>query len=733
MSSCCGRRKPQRSRDADTEPLLPIYEDETARQRQLHQKLHSYQMFKALSEGYMPSTEQVIANLRTLLASDVLNPRVEDLSDSGRQLARDVKIFFRVFIELLREKNNDDQLQEFLWYLSKSRASLDTPKLVSQASRAKGDADMRAAYDSLRTVGNLLLTNADFRLFLDDIATVGRQVFADTSHSVSEAAHQVAEVAEPSREEMSKVKGAGADEGKHPSKDDLRGELNLITATAEEGIADAGKTAKKSAEEHLSGEYRDALLHRLKQTVLKLRNRDDYSDSVSTLSKLVQRYGLIYSNAAENTVNAIDEDIDINADLKNAVDRFWVFVRSFGDVEEWKLLEERFHNVMRHSSKDPEFESLISSLGASLQEMLIDPKFFDSASERLDELTKMTKNVGSETTLRADIDAFLHQTRRALRAIREDAPLVKLVAATKKIYHNLSNVYNDRTSTLVADVAHVFLPLLVRSIQHIPIPRLEISIPEMDLLVENLVLEPGRTVNQSSFFPFKVLVSSKTDMELAKVHSKKAHTNMKTIITVSLKGLNISASEFGYWIRAHSGLLFRFGDEGIGSFFLDERGIDVSIDLEIGKDRLAHLVTLRGVRVHVHKLDYKIKRSRWKTLLWLVKPFLKQLIRRSLEKKIAEFVVSMVVTINRELVFARERLRAVNIANPPDYATFIRALLARPQAGVFKGIYAPGSIVKVWKEEAEQAQEAIERGDESSGLHLTWRNEIFDVNATTLS
>jgi Family of unknown function (DUF5923) len=580
-------------------------------------------------------------------------------------------------------------------------------------------------------------------LFLDDVATISRQVFADTSHTVSEAAHEVAEAAEPSQEELRKVDELGAD-GKRPSGDDIREDITRIAATTEEGVLQAGQTAVESAEQNFSG-HQDALLSRLKQAVLKLRSRNDYSDSVSTLSKLVQRYGAIYANAAEDTASAVGEDVEVNRDLKNAANSLRTLVQSFGNVEEWRRLEDRFHDVMRHANKDPEFESLIGEIGTSLQEMLTDPAFFDSAPGRLDKLKEQSKTVGSETSLRNDVEAFLQQVRQTLRSIPDDPAVAKLNAAAKKIVRDVSNVYNNQTTVLVADAAHIFLPLLIRSIQYIPIPRLEVSVPEMDLLVENLVLEPGRTVHQSSFFPYKVLVTSKTDMELAKVHSKKAKTAIKTIINLKLEGLNISASEFGYWIRAHSGFLFRFGDEGIGSFFLDERGIDVSVDLEIGRDRLAHLVTLRTVRVHIHKLDYKIHRSRWRILLWLVKPFLKQLIRRTLERKIAEFVVNMVVTINRELVFARERLRAVNIADPQDYATFIRALLARPKTyanpdvyrrigayppreGVFKGVYTPGSIVKVWRDEAKRAQEVIDEGDESDGLHMTWRNAIFDVN-----
>lgn len=142
MSSWFGRRSsPQ---EEETEALLPRYEDETDVQRRVHEKLHTYQMLRALSEGYMPSTEQAIANLRTLLVSDVLNPNPDEVSAAGRQLARDARLWTRIFIDLLREKNNQDQLQEFLWHLSKSRAHHDRGHLAHQAPHIKHDVDVKA-------------------------------------------------------------------------------------------------------------------------------------------------------------------------------------------------------------------------------------------------------------------------------------------------------------------------------------------------------------------------------------------------------------------------------------------------------------------------------------------------------------------------------------------------------------------------------------------------------------
>ena len=107
-------------------------------------------MVRALSKGYMPSTEQLIINLRTLLASDILNPDNPDLSDSGRLLVKYSKQWLTEFIELVRHKNDNDQIQDFIWFLSNSRISLDVDHLTKTASNVKAKADATAGMLSIQ-------------------------------------------------------------------------------------------------------------------------------------------------------------------------------------------------------------------------------------------------------------------------------------------------------------------------------------------------------------------------------------------------------------------------------------------------------------------------------------------------------------------------------------------------------------------------------------------------------
>jgi len=215
-------------------------------------------------------------------------------------------------------------------------------------------------------------------------------------------------------------------------------------------------------------------------------------------------------------------------------------------------------------------------------------------------------------------------------------------------------------------------------------------------------------------------------------------------MTIKIDGLSMRADEIGFWLRAHAGIL-RLADEGIASFELDERGLDIHLDVEIGKEKLEKILTLKAVRVHIHKLNYQMRKSKFSFFGWLFRPLLRPVIKKVMEVQLAHAIADGIHAANRELLFARERLRATRIADPDDLKTFFKAVMARltpdddpdmysrvgvaqPGKGVFKGVYAPGSVVKLWNEEAAQAGERVEEYEQGG-----WRNEVFDTHTRMMT
>nr|KMM65656.1 hypothetical protein CPAG_02002 [Coccidioides posadasii RMSCC 3488] len=741
MLSCC---KPRRPRHGETEPLLPQHESNTSLQRDLQEKLHGYEMLRAVYSGFMPSSAQIVSHLRALLVSDLLNPDNPTLSSSGRQLAQDCRAWLRVFIQVLRDKNGDDQLQEVIWNLSRSKVSVDTARLAGTASSAKAQADTAAAYESLRTITSLLMTNADFRLLVGDLTMVSRQIFADTASSVSTAAAHVSEEVEPSERQKNVIGADGSQEEQRPTGDDVAQEAGRIADTAKNAVKQTGRDAVDSMKRNLAEKQKESLLHRIKQTVDSLRKREDYSNSADTISRIIQHYSMIYYRATGSMAIDIEENIETNPEFDKTMRKLWSFLSSFGCQEDWSLLEQKFQKLMENYQDDERFKETFENIGFTLFSLLTNPGFYDSADTSIGSLREKLKDASTDSD--QSLVDFYDQLKQAFYSASQDESIARLIAATKKVAGHLVAAFREEGSRLPADALHIFLPLLIRAVQHIPIPRLEMSVPEMDLLLENVILEPGHTLHSSSFLPYRILLTTTNSLELRKTHSKETTTDMTNIVSVTMNGLNISAQEFGYWVRVHSPpYIPYFGDEGIASFALDKRGIDISLEFAVGRQRLEQVFALRSVRVHIHKLEYTIQKSSWAFLWWMMKPFIKHMVRRTIEKKIAEQIVATARAVNRELVFMRERLRAARISDPDNFANFVRAVLTRmtPQSdpdvytrvgidahrkGIFKDVYTPASLMKIWHEEGERAGEIVDAGDESGGIGLTWRNRIFDYS-----
>lgn len=591
-------------------------------------------------------------------------------------------------------------------------------------------------------MGSLLLTNSEFRHFLSDLTTIGREVFSDAALTLSNVSQQAAHRLEPSPEERKALKEPGANGGEAPTSQELGGDVTEVAKVVAEGAAEVAQEAEHSFVDKITGDEKSTLLYRLKSAVSNLRKRQDYSDSVSVLAKLLQRYAYVYSHVLEETATTAENDVNANQEMNKALDNFWSLIKSFGDAAEWAELERRVKQVVEHGKSDPRFDDLIRQAGNALQEMLTDPDFFDHAEERFQDLRKQSSQLASGSDLREDVDGLLAKLQSTIQSVLHDTDISKLIKTTTNLAKILSPAHQYTNTDLVTDAIHVFVPRLLESIQYLPIPRLEVSTPEIDLLLENLVLEPGITVNHTSFLPYRLRVETLNNLEIRKARTRTT-SSIESLVTIKVDGLSIRAEEIGFWLRAHSGLL-QLSDEGIASFELDEKGIDIEIDVEVAKERLESILSLKDVRVYVHKLDYKLRQSKFALAASLFKPAVLPIIRSVIEKQLSTAIADTIHTANRELLYARERLRATRIADPNDMWTFIKAVSARlvpeedpdlytrvgitePGEGVFKGVYAPGSIVKVWNEEAVQAKQKIREGDVGG-----WRNEIFDVLTSSM-
>ena len=363
--------------DLETTPLLdPESAAETQLQAGLYSKLHTYLLLRALSKGYLPSTIQASAHLRALLDTDVLNPSNTQLTPSGRRLVRDVRTLISLVAAVLETKNGRDQLQEFLWLTRRAKLGFDGGELVDAAGNAVGGlggsaADMVSGYGALHTVADLLMSNADFRKLAADVTVLGRQVLADAAVAGGEAAKGAGETVRPTQTELeniNKVEPASDQDfdllEEEPA--DSKSPMKDVGQVVVEGVVETAEAALESAQKELQDEGRgNALLERMKMVVLRLRGRDDYTQSVGIISVLLKRYALLYSRSVSAAASTATDGFKPNGELDMAVQNFWGLLTSFGDRAQWKALENQWHRLLQHLNVDSDLETLLTRLRRS--------------------------------------------------------------------------------------------------------------------------------------------------------------------------------------------------------------------------------------------------------------------------------------------------------------------------------------------------------------------------------
>jgi hypothetical protein len=740
--------------DLETTPLLdPESGAETQLQTHVYEKLHTYLLLRALSKGYLPSTAQACAHLRSLLSGDVFNPSNTHLTPAGRKLVRDARRWITTLITILEKKNGEDQLQEFLWCTQRARLGFDGGELVDAASNVASGvggsmADMTTGIDALHTVADLLMTNADFRQLMSDVTVIGRQILADTAIAGGQVAQTVGETVKPAEAELESINDVTSAEvtsepygHEEMNENGVKNPAQEVGEVLAEGLAETAEVAVESAQRELQDEgHGNALLERMKMVVLRLRGREDYTQSVNIISILLKRYALIYSRSLTAAASTVSNGINSNSALDRAVAKFWSLITSFGDASEWNALQELWSRFLRHLANDKEFETLMDEIGATIQDVLTDPSFLEAGNieKKLEHLRDLTRGLGKDTTAAEDLDLLLSQVQNTLKSVLNDTDIAALTSTSKSMFRNIWPTPYTINPAIMSDFTHVLLPLMLHMIQYIPLIRLTIATPGIDLLIENLILEPGDTVNDSSFFPHTLRLETQNNFELHKGRNRYA-SSATSLATIKLNGLTARADEVGYWLKAHTGV-WRFWDEGIVSVMLDENGVDIALDLEFGRDRIENLIALRSTDVTIHKLDYAIKRSRFRWLAWPFKPILKPILKRVVKKQMETQIAELCHFVNREMLFARERLRATRIAQPASMYRFVKAVAARlgaapsedidvalgirsskTEAKQFENRYAPGSIVKMWEEQGETVSEVVDEGAEGG-----WRNVVFD-------
>ncbi|EPS33620.1 hypothetical protein PDE_08582 [Penicillium oxalicum 114-2] len=728
----------------------------------INQKLQLFGIYHAFNKGKLPSCDVA---LNSALASKALSSPSKELSSEGRVLVQDLRNVIEQAKILLLCKNEGELLQDFIWqaqHISTGEAKgLNVP-----VNKETGQQDANKALEGLKTLGTLLITNGEFRKILSDAVVLIRDMAADS-------AQKAANVVRPPEEMLSKIDEPAEQNTWHEkpnlSKDDLKQRLskkktgtettpavtesqpvaqddvNSMTPSEQSLRKKYGQQTREYLSEKVPKERREQVIWRLKKMVIEIQGHADYQQAIETLLSMAEKYAGHTKTASSQGGSAV-RDVRSNDRVRSVEHNLRTLIERFANNTSLSDFFDSLDNIYRDADNDPELRGWFSNIDTYIRKCLREQGFImqDEATRQWNELYDKGRYLLRER-YRTHTDRVVDETKFMADQFDQDPRNKALADAVQKLFFDLGRDQGGKVvfkKHLLKDIRDVILPGLIENVRYIPIPRIEVSDPTADVVIENL------TIESDNLMPNVVEFGSDNYFRWGRKKISNKHDNK---IMIAASGIQADLRDVSYYIKKKEGFP-SLTDMGVMDIFLGGEGFGFKIAASTAdKSDKEHFVKVDKISVNIKNMDIKLKKSKHKLLFAAFKPLLFRVVRPALEK-VLEAQIRKAFTdadayahnIHNEATRAQEAARENPDQAASIFSRYADAMRARAQSkaekaqavasrtkvqtvltlhdSIFPDIKLPGGISNKATEYAELAA----KGEK-------WESPIFSIGSAAES
>jgi len=695
--------------------------DVKVKEQDVNAKLQLYGIYAAFAKGKVPSNKQIDVALNSALEWQYLRSPSKKLSAEGRSLVADLRDVIESAKVLLLSKNQGNLLQDFIWqtqHIAGGDSGIAAP-VDKNTAQQHGD----QALDGLRTLGQLLLTNGQFRKLLSDATILLRDIAGDGAQKI---ANQVA----PSEDELSQIDRPAEDNVWHDapnlSKDNIKKQLlaksplsksdvkdiagdatqaahpsgsrdpaDAANLAAERG-ADSGLNAQKGLsagaqalkqkvsdnvdedDKQQAREYRaqvknyfkgkvpkdrrEQVIFRLKKMIVEIQGHRDYQQAVETLLRLAEEYTHHSRNVVAQGTGAV-KDVHGQDTLQNAESDLKTLLERFANGTSFDDLFNAINQIYTDADSDPELKGFFKDADKFIRKLLLEQGFVlqDDANGEWNQLYDRGNYLLRER-YRNHTDRIADEFNFLADQFDQDPQNKAFANSLQKLFTDLGTDENGVPAFkphLIKDLSEVILPGFFEHVRYIPVPRIEYSDPSMDAIVENLVIEGDNLAPN-------VLEFASDNFWRWGRKGNASHNKNKVMLSVS--GVQMDLRDVSYYVNRKQGFP-SITDKGIMDVFLGGSGLSFKVAMETAdKADTHHFFKINTVKVEVKNMNIKLKKSSHKLLFTIFKPLLFKILRPVIEKAVEKEIRDRVHQLDAFLFKVKAEVdRAVEEAkNNPD-------------------------------------------------------------------
>ncbi|KAF7295850.1 hypothetical protein HMN09_01128400 [Mycena chlorophos] len=679
---------------------------QTTTDMDIERKMRLYGAFAALRESRMPTNAQIGDALEYVKANSPVDE--SKLSSEGRKLTGDIRDILSTLASFVNKKNHGEILQRFVWATRGVDTNALSPTEEEQGKGkqdvAKAKRDAQEAAHHLRTLLNLILTNAEMRKLLSDFGTVGRDLFAKgaakAAKTVAPTQQELHEAEQPAPNDQFLEKDSLPNGKPSPRPGDMQPSSSVsdvdASSTDDSDTEQTAKTKEKRSllsriqslhsthkprldegqtwltEEFFPEERRERWIWRGKKVIVECQKHKDYQESVGWLLNMIDAWAArarqVGSDAQQGEGLLPAAVLAQDPSLRSALSLLRTLLeRIAGAPLEPFIASARV--LAKDAAGDESLRKWWSAVDSYVRKVLLDAGYVTepASTTRARELRDMGRAFYDEK-YKTHFDAVTDAVVFWFRSMAAD-PLNKRLAEdfgklTKDLlFDSEGNLQFKRK--LWEDVREVILPTLVdkvRSSATSPSPRVEYTDDNIDLIVENLTLS-GRQLfpnviemeahNYVRFSPYTSPPSGKKSaFRMSKQDTKDASRHE---VTFAFEQIHATMRDVAFTFRTKTGI--KMQDKGMLDVDLGGKGLAVLVTLVSSPSAdTSSVFSVAQVRVKVGSLKLTIRDAKHGLLYKTLKPLATRLIKKQIQKAVADAVTTGFEYLDGQLVRVRSRI-----------------------------------------------------------------------------
>lgn len=398
-------------------PSVNVPVNTKKRDADIENKLHLYGIWNAFSNGKLPSNNQIDVALNSFVNHKKLKTPNEKLSSEGKVILEDFRHVVEEAKRLLLVKNGDQALQEFIWNATQlnQKGGLQTGVPGAPVDKDTASRDAQQGLEGLKTLGQLIITNGQFRKLLNDATTLLREIAGD-------AATKSASKVNPPEDQLRRIDDPAPDHTWHDAPDFSRGNI-------------------KSQFQNKTG-------------VDSNQARDHARDVAGNATQFADPYGSRDPNdtanrAAENQRNGTSNGVDLQQGLRTGVND--LSQRAHENIpEEHKDRAREYRERTNHYLRSKMPQERCDRVIWRLKKMIVEIQSHQDYSQAIDTLLRLAETYGGHGKALAGQGTGTvkgaHQTTHLKTAEHQLKVLIERFAnntSTDDFFEALNDIYRD--------------------------------------------------------------------------------------------------------------------------------------------------------------------------------------------------------------------------------------------------------------------------------------------------